>query len=203
MKNIFSSFAPDQKQALRQTLLARRNQMPPAAREELALALCQKIAALPCFRAASMVLLYYPVGSELSFLPLAAIADANGIPVGFPICGPERTLVFRQATAGTQPEPGAFGIPVPPKSAPLLLPDEKSFCLLPALGYDQNRFRIGYGGGYYDRFLSAFPGVSVGACPEEFLLESVFPEPHDKAADLLITEKRIFSDKNSPKIPDF
>ena len=203
MKNDFSSFAPDQKQALRQTLLARRNQMPPAAREDLALALCQKIAALPCFRAASMVLLYYPVGSELSFLPLAAIAEANGIPVGFPVCGPERTLVFRRATAGMQPEPGAFGIPVPPKSAPLLLPDEKSFCLLPALGYDQNRFRIGYGGGYYDRFLSAFPGVSVGACPEDFLLESVFPEPHDKAADLLITEKRIFSDKNSPKIPDF
>jgi 5-formyltetrahydrofolate cyclo-ligase len=59
--------------------------------------------------------------------------------------------------------------------------------IVPALAIDKNGYRLGYGGGFYDRFLSNFIGIKVCCIPKEFILETVYPEKHDIKMDLIIS----------------
>ncbi len=189
--------AAQAKRRLRQALLKERNARSREEGRAVSQTVCERLAALPCLQNCSLLLLYYPTGSEIDLLPLADFAAARGIPVGFPVCRSNpKTLVFRKATPKAPFVSGAFGIPVPPENAPVLAPDDRAVCILPALGYDPTFTRIGYGGGYYDRFLQTFPGLAVGVCAEAFLCRTVFSEPHDRAVDLLVTEKRTIANQN-------
>ena len=87
----------------------------------------------------------------------------------------------------------SFGIWEPPESAPLLAREEIQLALVPALCYDRERYRLGFGGGYYDRWLSGFPGFTVGRCREGVLQPQVPREAHDQRVDLLLTEMHRFS----------
>lgn len=71
---------------------------------------------------------------------------------------------------------------------------EKSYIdivIVPALCFDLSGYRLGYGKGFYDRYLSDFKGKKIGLCPDEFILNSVFAQPHDIPVDIIVTEKRI------------
>lgn len=61
------------------------------------------------------------------------------------------------------------------------------FVIVPALCCDKNNYRLGYGGGFYDRFLKDFRGKKVVCLPEELIVETVYPEAHDIPVDLIIT----------------
>lgn len=184
-------FPPD-KNGLRRQLLAKRDAIPPEERRARDEAIVAGIVGLAAFTRATAALLYVPVGSEINVWPLAREAWRRGIPVGFPVCDRKSgTLTFRRAFADVPLVKGAFGIPIPPEDAPRLVPDAGTLCVPPALGYDQNRVRIGYGGGYYDRFLAVFSGVAVGAAYRENVLPSVFAEAHDRPVSVLVTENGI------------
>ena len=64
-------------------------------------------------------------------------------------------------------------------------------CLVPALAYDKNGYRLGYGKGYYDRFIKKFIIISVGLCYNEFLSDGLPVEKHDEAVDCIATEHEI------------
>lgn len=72
-----------------------------------------------------------------------------------------------------------------------------AIALVPALAFDHSGYRIGYGGGYYDAFLSAFPGFTVGLCYEGLLQDDLASlgclEPHDVAVDLVATEIQLLT----------
>lgn len=181
------------KVSLRRQLLARRDNLPARERKALDRMICERVAALPCFREATAVLTYVPVGSEIDVWELTREAWKRGVPVGLPVCNREtKTLTFRRASPDVPTVTGAFGIPVPPENAEIVVPDERTVCILPALAYDGNRGRLGYGGGYYDRFLLGFGGVAVGVVYGANVLETVFAEPHDRPATILVTEAGIW-----------
>ena len=89
--------------------------------------------------------------------------------------------------------PAAFGILEPPADAPLLPRADIGLALVPAVCYDRRGFRLGFGGGYYDRWLSGFSGVTVGLCRDCVLQEHVPIEDHDRRVEFLLTESRRFS----------
>ena len=60
--------------------------------------------------------------------------------------------------------------------------------VIPALGCDRNHYRLGYGGGFYDRFLKDFRGNKIVCLPSQLIFDSVYPEEHDIPVDLIITE---------------
>ncbi|MBO7674939.1 MAG: 5-formyltetrahydrofolate cyclo-ligase, partial [Atopobiaceae bacterium] len=70
----------------------------------------------------------------------------------------------------------------------------QGIALVPGLMFDHRGYRLGYGGGFYDSFLSSFAGTSVGLCREAQLVDSLAAlgalEPHDRAVDLVVTEAR-------------
>ena len=95
-------------------------------------------------------------------------------------------LIFRPWTPDCAMESGVLGIPIP-KSADRLVPDT---VLAPLVGFDAANYRLGYGGGYFDRTLAALsprPRV-IGVGFELSRLDSVYPQPHDVPMDFIVTE---------------
>ncbi len=152
--------------------------------------ICEKCAALPEFGKADTVLLYYAKGSEADLASLADIAWKMGKTVGYPRCLDRENMEFFKVFDFSDLEKGYFGIMEPKIDAPLC-PLENAVCFVPALSFDLDGYRLGYGGGYYDRFLKSFSGCSVGISFEECLAERLPREEFDKKTDYIITERRV------------
>ena len=83
---------------------------------------------------------------------------------------------------------GAYNIPEPPADAPLCVPDEHTLCIVPGLSFDVYGNRIGYGKGYYDKYLENFPGVAMGVLYASTMLKRIPTDAHDRPVHCLITE---------------
>ena len=178
------------KNTLRGILLQKRAEFSREQRKEMDRRIAMGIMDSPHFKNASMLLIYAPLESEINLLPLASVARKRGIPVAFPRCDKEtNTMQFYILKEGQKLSPGAYGIPEPPEDAPLCVPDERAVCMVPALSYDLFGNRIGYGKGYYDRYLATFCGVTIGAAYASLLLKNVPIEEHDLPVDWLFTER--------------
>ena len=100
-------------------------------------------------------------------------------------------LVGSQYKTVTLTDGSVVPIPEPDAEAPRLEPEDGELILVPALAFDLKGFRLGQGGGYYDRFLSAHALFSVGLARDALLLEEVPREDHDCGVSCLVTESRI------------
>ncbi|WP_276206135.1 5-formyltetrahydrofolate cyclo-ligase [Thioclava sp. IC9] len=99
-------------------------------------------------------------------------------------------LTFRRWTPDTRMARGDWNIPVPPPHARIVTPD---IAIAPLVGWTTEGYRLGYGGGYFDRTLAALepkPFV-VGIGFQEARLQTIFPQPCDIPLDLIVTEKGI------------
>ena len=178
------------KQELRRRLKERRAAISPAEQKEAARTIVSRIAASKEFQRASAVLLYAPMPGELDLLPLLRAARKAGKPVAFPRCDTETgTLRFFLWEPDARLQPGAYGIPEPPSHAKEYRPDAHTLCILPGLAFSPTGERLGYGKGYYDRFLAAFPGLAVGAVCEKLVIRDLPTEPHDRPVSILFTER--------------
>lgn len=180
------------KQQLRDACRAVRAGLAPDIKKERDTAICRQIAQLTEFRRAGQVLLYAPLPGEINLLPLAKLCLRKGKTVAFPVTDPVTgRLTFRALRRGDRLAPGAYGVPEPPADAPVCLPDKKTLCVLPGLCFDRCGNRLGQGKGCYDRFLSSFPGVTVGAVWEELLFAEIPTEAHDLPVAVLVTEQTL------------
>ena len=181
------------KNTLRGTLLQKRAEFSPEQRKTFDRAISSGLIDSPLFQNASMLLIYAPLENEINLLHLAHAARKKGMPIAFPRCDKEtNTMQFYILPEGQKLSPGAYGIPEPPEDAIICRPDERALCVVPALSYDLAGNRIGYGKGYYDRYLATFPGIAVGAAYATMLLKNVPTEAHDLPVDWLVTERGIY-----------
>lgn len=86
-----------------------------------------------------------------------------------------------------------FGIWEPDPDSPLVDKDQVDLVLVPAVCYDRRGYRLGFGGGYYDRWLEHYRGDTVGLCRDAVLQDEVPIEAHDSRVDVLLTESRSLS----------
>lgn len=178
-----------EKTALRARLLSHRKAASADERAERDERLCEILLSSPLVKEASCVYLYAAVRGEIDLSPLANALSRLGVPLAYPITERGGVMHFRLATPA-ELVAGGYGIPEPRKNAPEPPLNERSVCLVPALAYDESGSRIGYGGGYYDRFLRGFPGISIGIAdrPAPDLLPR---EAHDEGVDYLLTLRGI------------
>ena len=87
-------------------------------------------------------------------------------------------------------ECGSWGILEPKQYCKVFSGSAAPVCITPALAYDPAGYRLGFGKGYYDRFLAGFEGVSIGLCYEACILESICRDSFDVPVDVIITENR-------------
>jgi 5-formyltetrahydrofolate cyclo-ligase len=132
---------------------------------------------------------YWPIKGEADLRPWLAALHDRGAQVALPVVVEKgRPLVWRRWQPGLAMERGDWNIPVPPASAGTVLPD---LALAPLVGWDAAGYRLGYGGGYFDRTLASLgerkPFV-IGVGLQAARLASIFPQWHDIAMDAIITE---------------
>ncbi|MHA7879346.1 MAG: 5-formyltetrahydrofolate cyclo-ligase [Saccharospirillum sp.] len=134
---------------------------------------------------------YWPIRGEPNVIEGLHQWHDLGFDILLPVVvGQAQPLIFRRWTPDTELEPGVWNIPVPPGTAPESTPD---IVLMPLLGWDANGYRLGNGGGFYDRTLVTFatPPTVVGVGYQSARLPSIRPQPHDIPCDLIVTETGI------------
>jgi 5-formyltetrahydrofolate cyclo-ligase len=105
----------------------------------------------------------------------------------------EAPLAFRRWAPGMELVPDRHGIPHPPAGEEVV----PELVLVPLNAFDAQGFRLGYGGGYFDRTLAALPLRAVGVGFEIGRVDSVLPQPHDRPMEWIVTEAGIFQPRNS------
>lgn len=134
---------------------------------------------------------YWPVQGEPDLREYLKALPARGGRAALPaVVRPHHPLVFRAWRPGEPLTPDAQNLPAPPASAEELKPD---VLLVPLVGFDPAGYRLGYGGGYFDRTIAAFstrPRV-IGVGYDQARIPSVRPQPHDRRMDLVVTESGI------------
>jgi 5-formyltetrahydrofolate cyclo-ligase len=179
----------DVKKALRARLRAEIRALSDEERAVSDEAIFQNLVALPEYRAAETVFAYWSVGNEVSTRRLLRHALTAGKRLALPVIHGKGEMGFRRME-GALVTGRFYDIPEPPESAEALTPRPGDILIVPALCYDRALYRLGQGGGYYDRILARYEDVfSAGVCREGLLLDSVPRESHDRAVDCLVTEK--------------
>ena len=134
---------------------------------------------------------YWPIKGEPDLRPLMADLHEGGVTVALPLVETKAApLTFRRWTPETRMVRGDWNIPVPPPDAPVVTPD---IALAPLVGWTADGYRLGYGGGYFDRTLAALSpkpfvvGIGINAAQ----IKTIYPQPHDIPLDLILTEKGV------------
>lgn len=179
----------EKKKELRRYYSAQRGGLDRLTVKYASLKISQHLFDLICRRRADSVLLFYPIKNEPDLLPLVSILNREGISVGFPISVTDPvSLDFRTVLSVDDMEVGAYGICEPSKNSPKAEISGRTVCVVPALAFDREGYRLGYGKGFYDRFLADFEGLSVGVTYDAFLTDSLPRDRYDLCVDMIITQ---------------
>lgn len=188
-----STTVAEDKAALRRQVCLTLECLSPEAVRRGDDALFAAFSALPQVEAASTLFAFWGIpGREPDTGRLIRALTARGKRVGLPRMLPGRQMEVRLYEPDRPLVPASFGILEPLADAPLLARPDIDLALVPAVCYDRSGFRLGFGGGYYDRWLSGFSGFTVGLCRDCVLQDRVPTEDHDCRVDLLLTETRRF-----------
>ncbi len=133
---------------------------------------------------------YWPFKGEPDLRPWMQIITEGGGRCALPVVAAKSApLVFRVWQQGDRLERGVWNIPVPADGAEVV-PD---IVVAPLIGFDKDCYRLGYGGGYYDRTLAALSSrpLIIGVGYARATMISIRPQPHDIPMDVIVTEERI------------
>lgn len=172
---------------------AKRREMPQQEREKRSRRIMEAVAQTEAYSRCELLLVYIAAKAEVETAELIARARSDGKQVACPRCGPsEGEMHFYVVREPEDIEEGSYGImePVPSRCEPIDESDtQRALCIVPALACDEDGYRIGYGKGYYDRFLARFRGRSAVVCYESNVVERVPRGEYDRAAEYIVTEE--------------
>lgn len=179
------------KKSFRRDVLLEIDSLPP---EYIALSddgLRKNFLSLPEFEKADTIFAYISMGREPDTVHIIKAALAMGKTVALPVSFSGGIMEPRIIHSLSELVPGKFGILSPPDNAPVLKEEDIDLVIVPAVTFDRSGFRLGRGGGYYDRFLARSSAFTVGL-GREALIRPVPLEPHDMSVNCLVTEAGVF-----------
>ncbi len=179
-------------QELRDKVRKSRDGMPERERIRKSDEVWKRLVEVPAFQMASTALFYVSFGSEVETSMMRRLARELGMSVACPRSKPQsKTMRFHVLKGDDELSPGAYGILQPAPETPLAdLKD--AVVLVPGMVFDRQGHRLGFGSGYYDRWLAdegkGLP--TIGLAFHEQLLPGPLPqEPHDVRMDWVVTDK--------------
>lgn len=184
------------KMKLRETFRAKRVALSPEVKAEMDSKICQRLVSLVSVRYADEVLSFSPLAGEINVTEFNQSVLKNGKQLYLPRCvkgTPE--MNFHIVSGLDELEKGSFSISEPSESAPIWenSPEKRAVVIIPAMSYDKNGYRLGYGKGYYDRHLSSKNAVKIGVCYTDFISKSIPRGRYDLSVDIIVTEKGIIT----------
>jgi 5,10-methenyltetrahydrofolate synthetase len=173
----------------RTRLLAQRETLPQPLRQQAAQCVGAQLTGLIAAGGHCSIGLYWPIKLEINLISWAQdLAQQSGIALCLPVVVDRNApLEYWRWQSGEKLARGFWDIPVPARRD-VVLPD---LMLAPLVGFDRDNYRLGYGGGYFDRTLAARaqrPAV-IGIGYAFSALDSIFPQPHDIPMDAVVTEQ--------------
>jgi 5-formyltetrahydrofolate cyclo-ligase len=176
---------PLDKSSLRHKILQQRQSLSIIEWQDKSQQICDRLAAHTIFQAAKTVLAYFSFRQEVDLSSLFSI-DKNW---AFPRCVGQ-FLVWHLWQPGENLQSGKYGIQEPLTTATIIAPQTADLILVPMLGGDRNGYRLGYGGGYYDRLLSSTASevTTIGVVFDSAYLNRLPTDPWDIKLDYICTE---------------
>lgn len=157
----------------------------------------EKLLSLDEYTNSKTVLAFVSKDIEVDTKAIIDKAFSHGKTVAVPRCNVERgTMTFYVIKSRSDLTSGYYGILEPKETCPELKDFSSSICLVPALAYDKELFRVGFGKGYYDEFLKDYSGVSVGVCYSDCIAEQLPKDEFDRPVNILITDSIIYRKDN-------
>lgn len=179
------------RKAERQRLLAERAAMPVETRHLASHAIADHLDRVLAERFGSLrgltISAWWPIKAELNLRSWLAGLAARGARAALPVVMAQGApLIFRPWTPETRMERGFWNIPIPAEG-PEVTPD---ITLAPIVGWDAQGYRLGYGGGYFDRTLAALSPRphAIGVGLDAARVSTIFPQPHDIPMQVIVTE---------------
>jgi len=185
----------EEKALLRQRLKQALREADPAELAAWDQAAAEALLRLPQFREAKRILSYAPFGREFNADLLNRAILAQGKQLALPLVTGDGQMEARLVGSLEELQPGAYGIREPGPESSILPPEEIDLLILPGLAFDEAGYRMGRGGGYYDRYLAKFPGHCIAPTRELQIVPAVPRDPWDQAAELVAAERRILGGK--------
>ena len=158
----------------------------------LTLRLLLKSWQLSCYQKAKVLFGYVGRDDEVNTSPVLRQALSEGKRVGVPLCAGPGVMEVREIESLEDLNPGFCGMKEPDRTCPLIRPDEIDLVLVPCLSCTRDGTRLGYGGGYYDRYLKKVRGTTLAIFRERLLSASLPVEPHDIPVLGVITENTVY-----------
>jgi len=184
------------KKQLRTHIMEARKTMSPEERKLRSERACSHLLACEQVVSSKAIMAFYPFGAELDILPFIEQAKKQGQEIWLPLTRPsERRLVPYVFSGPEMLKQGVYGIwePDPEKAVPADV-EKLDVVLVPGVAFDRSGGRMGYGGGYYDRFLAGLMHrpflLGIGFSMQ--VVDHVPLEPHDIPLDALVTEEGLF-----------
>lgn len=193
-----SSYGTDaDKSSLRSNYLTARRRIDPATKAALDARILERLAGFDLYADAGLVLAYVSYGNEVDTRAVIESALASGKRVAVPRVLPHKhKMDFYEIDGMGDLEEGFKGILEPRRgvSSPLGTVDLLgSVCLVPGLVFDAEGHRIGYGGGYYDRFLQFYPGDKIALARSAQVSSNPLPtESSDVPVDFIVTDSGVW-----------
>lgn len=186
-----------EKKLLRQKILEKRNELNHREAHNASNGAVQNLLSLPQFQKADTVFIYLSFNKEIDTRSIIEVAWHKQKRVLVPVCRKEdKSLLLSELKCFTEIGRGTWNIPEPKKEYIRPIPREQvSLAIIPGLAFDLRGSRLGYGAGYYDRFLPQLPPeCPLIALAYDFqVIEHIPCEPHDVPVNIIVTEKRVLN----------
>lgn len=179
------------KQESRRIFKQMRADMPSEEKVKRDRLIAQSFLALDCYTSCKTLLIYYSTEIEVDTHAIINRAFTDGKRVAFPVCRENGEMDFYVAESIDELFPDAYGIPAPQAQPSRLVDSFKdTICVVPALAYDLRGFRLGFGKGFYDRYISRTGVKTVGLCYESFVVDALAVDKFDCSVDALLTDEK-------------
>lgn len=164
--------------------------------DEASRVISQKLVTLERFKASSIIFLYAAKKEEVQTRYVFDLAKNMNKQIAFPkVCNKTKTMSFYLVDNLDELVTNTYGRMVLDEPDPskhlAIIPNNETVMIAPGLVFDYNKNRIGYGGGFYDKYLDKYPVYVIGVCFEIQIVETSQSEPFDKPVDLIVSEKQI------------
>ncbi|MCG6533375.1 MAG: 5-formyltetrahydrofolate cyclo-ligase [Syntrophales bacterium LBB04] len=180
-----------EKRKIRKAVLTVRNALAKEDIEKMSASICARVARLKQVEESASLMIFLSFGSEVDTDPIIEWAWQRNKRVLAPLCKPEtREMTVYAIKTFADVAPGYFGIREP--RGDILMPvakEEIDLVAVPAVAFDRRGYRVGYGGGYYDRFLADWDVPTIGLAFSCQIIPEVPIDRYDQPVQGILTEK--------------
>ncbi len=181
----------DQKACIRKRMLEKRAGMPEDYCRMADKRIGERVLAMEIYKQAQVIFTYVGTAKETDTRGIILAALAEGKTVAVPKCVGKGIMKAYRIRGTEDLVRGAYNIPEPGDGCGLVDPKDIGLAVVPCISCSEDGMRMGYGGGYYDRYLPGCGGLRAALCRERMLLRDMPVMDHDCRMDFVVTEDRV------------